>query len=514
MGSSTTRLLTADPSGYGSVHGDTAGADLIEPSDEGNIALDGYREELAEIKGQVLTWREKETIEIIPQCYRYLRDVFSSVCPTLDHWLRTSRSWVRAHGRDSSFHIILSCALTVMFIASYWALLEAAVAQGTVCGVLVLANVIAGVVHVNFILDNIQKWLTVKDVWLVFMASVNEFTCIYLWCELVGRGQFHYQYPQTSDHDSVMEKFVRFTLLSTSTQSHCGLSDVVPWSWISDFVSSVQMSIGMLFNVAFLIAIGRSEHDRWCLEKRLEHLETPRSSAAVLPSLSSEKSRADGEEEQVDFSSRIWVLCASVCRCAYFNAFLVVLLLQCLDLLLIYLCDFSNPALLGSMIFQLILMVGVLSASYYLTLFARVRLSFLAQTFACSCLTFAGVYVTVSLYVPEAYEIDLQSNFTQKPEASDHYAKLIAIMVQFSLSTQTATGFAQIMPRRAFPAHILIISQILISVLYKVIIVGLGIRDLGAIATSSAKTQPNEIVVTSLVDDLNQATMQMDTLSY
>ena len=113
-----------------------------------------------------------------------------------------------------------------------------------------------------------------------------------------------------------------------------------------------------------------------------------------------------------------------------------MLLLQCLDLLLIYLCDFSNPALLGSMIFQLILMVGVLSASHYLTLFARVRLSFLAQTFACSCLTFAGVYVTVSLYVPEAYEIDLQSNFTQKPEASDHYAKQIAIMVR-KLSLKT-----------------------------------------------------------------------------
>lgn len=179
--------------------------------------------------------------------------------------ISSARNWVEVRSDFAQAHLWCSVILTLLFVGLDAVRIWSSVIATTLCSIVAVVMVVAMVIHVRFLIRNMQDWLSVRDVWLTYIATVLEFTCIYAVCFQLQSDAFRYTDSSGSTEQEQLDKaymprsFVHFLYLSVSTQTHIGLSNMVPWAFLPDIVSIVQMGLGMLLVVTFVVCISRKD---------------------------------------------------------------------------------------------------------------------------------------------------------------------------------------------------------------------------------------------------------------
>ena len=453
-----------------------------------------------------------------------------------------SRELLEVNQGKGKYHFVASITLTIIFVVIYLLLgfdgilssvsLVLRAVGGTICMFFILSLM---VMHSRYLFSHTTARLTVVDVFLIYVCFIFEFTCAYILCHVYQPEAFKNKVYHDQSLQSQMEGLegvFRFFFLSISTQTHIGLCDMTPWSPLANLVSTFQMALGMVQIVAFLVWIHRVEVDATEIEAIFrrgspEHsrsLEPTRPylvnhSPPLLPRNPSPATAsadlAGGEETELISSdpssshlredahtrqrrkrtnrSRHNDVDDALKGCGRFfyqNLFLVVFGLQCLNGLVLDAADMPSWMVFSTLTWQILLIVMLLVASYYLALFTKIHLIFLAQSYGATSLAFAGAYVALAIYEPMAFSVPLHVygatlNTTGVSEVTaiqhgyeDEFFAMAIDYLHFSFAIMTCTGMSDLTPRN-MASRGLAGVHMLIAVLFNVIIIGLGMRDFG-----------------------------------
>jgi len=457
---------------------------------------------------------EEEGGIAVAMCRSGLRGV-TGCMPRPVNAFNSGRNWVEARSDFAQAHLWCSVILMLVFVGLDAAFFWSSATATILCSIVAVVMVVAMVMHVRFVVRNMQDWLRLRDVWLTYIATVLEFTCIYALCFKLQSDAFRYTDSSSSTEQEELDRaylprsFVRFLYLSVSTQTHIGLNDMVPWAFLPDVVSTVQMGLGMLLVVAFVVCINRKDIKDLVLYHSLATI-TQRSSKQVAPSHSlsvpvqealivgaRNESRADCTG-QVPRSQRTkgCGLCPDccpelLCRCSeltlrflYHNLFLVALLLQVACTITLWTGRHINTVMYVCLAVQILSVVLILIFSYYLALNTKVHFYFLAQSIGATTFIFAGAYITIAIFDPSGFHVPVAASSggghapISDEDIDGAYLNLLAQFVHFSFSIMTSTGSSEVLPSSS-ATRLLVTCHMLASVLFTVIIIGLGLRAYG-----------------------------------
>ena len=259
--------------------------------------------------------------------------------------------------------------------------------------------------------------------------------------------------------------FSLFLYFSISTMSSAGLGDVVPTLFASQLLSMIQMIAAVTFYSAiFALAISHRRS-------------------------SGRQSHSIQEDEVVDMVKAWLVKFPQLSKAiSVFKdwLFLATVGIQCFTLALLVIVHNSNihntspvaevfVAIFVSFI-QFFLFVFVLWLSLRIVhLFGTEHVSalFLAQSYLATLVYFAGIYFTIVLLSGRsAFVLSQDTNIL-----SESSFAIIWKLLYFSVSCQTSTGMGDIFPVTGV-ARFFVSCQMLVTVLYSVMILGLGITQI------------------------------------
>jgi len=305
-----------------------------------------------------------------------------------------------------------------------------------------------------------------------------------------------------SELTSVPEQLVLFFYYSTSTQTFTGFGDVSPLSLTAEAVASLQMCSGIIFSV-FIISMTLSRF-------------------ALTAEAAAQEGDSDGEEETEDDDDgrgrgggsggaggggggggsparqnlpglkrrRSLLHCCTrirllrrVRRLIRGMLLVVIVTLEGINLLVLYFvtreedgsnCSLSKSrttsvviALIASLLLQLAVVVMIISVSLkFVRNTSQVTIYFIIQSYASTLIAFGALYLTVSLLQCGSF------SFLKKPDLN--FAIVAVRFFYFSLVTMTTTGYGMVYPRW-WVAQLLVTVHMLVSLLYSVVIFGLGL---------------------------------------
>jgi hypothetical protein len=284
---------------------------------------------------------------------------------------------------------------------------------------------------------------------------------------------------------------------STITQTLIGYGDVYPLHPLLQLLANVQQVSGMFVGALILGQV-------------MEQLkESHRLSMAGMGQLHSRSGAPLDQEEGRHSGCWGWVR-SSYARMIAFPRLrefrrvvrryllLVIVVLETSNFVSLFIADpdifargsIQVAALAGTLAFQIAALCVVISVSLkYVRHADTVTLSFVLQSFLSACLCYAGIYVMMYCREPDTFHVGCSTCAAVGPANStaaaggaaalaDPFWLTIIAFVYFSITSMTSTGFGDIYPQTP-GARVVVCSQALVSVLYSVVILGMGLKSLG-----------------------------------
>ena len=326
---------------------------------------------------------------------------------------------------------------------------------------------------------NVARWNTV-EVWMLYLTCILGFQGIYRYVGALFDDSFTFPPgwrvggPGGVIHgrnDSVplgdtVSSMVLFTYFSIATQTTVGYGDVAPVKTLPRFLANLQMIIGLAFG-------------------------------SMIVGLTLESTQQRRQRNQAFASSRkktCWRKIKSHPAVVSFRRvlrqylLLITFAMSFLNTLVVYIVNeniLAEEATHGkgkrndhdlnvafvSVLFLILQGSFVLVTSFkYVRGASTVTLYFLMQVFFSTCVVFAGIYTTISIYQKRAF-VD-----TQRDNLYNQSFWMISYeFLYFSITTMTTTGYGTLSPRTSI-AQFFCSLEMIVSQIFTQIILSIGLQ--------------------------------------
>eukprot|EP00940_MAST-03C_sp_MAST-3C-sp2_P000689 g689.t1 len=314
------------------------------------------------------------------------------------------------------------------------------------------------------LLRNIDT-VSVGDSWNLYMATSLGFSGVYFLIFLFAADSFVANDPRVLDSgpDTLL---ISLTYYSVSVQTLTSPGDISPSGMLPEYVTVLQMLIGMLYSV-FIISHTQELFDHDSLH-------------SVQSTL---------RKQDRGCCARCWArlkdntLVRNVRLFMRRYLIIVSLVIWTTNLLMLHVLEpdvdrnfeYRLGVILVECIFQA-LQIGtvVLTSAKFVRHVDEITLSFLAQTFVAMCLTFCGLY---NLFYVFSRHGDRSFSLVRYDVGRTPTYVVVSQLFYFSVAMMTTAGIGDVYPRRWF-TQLLAASQMLLSVLFTIVVLGRGVSRL------------------------------------
>lgn len=314
----------------------------------------------------------------------------------------------------------------------------------------------------------------------MFLANCVAFAGFYTLCYAADKDSFYLQ--GSSGYESVSEVFALFFYYSISTMSSTGFGDITPLLFIPQSITLIQTLIAiMYFAGIFAMAMG---HFRTRMAESNQFQVDSRPSNDHLINRSHVRDTTD--------------ITSQIKRWVKHNLFLATLFSQGLNVLILCTIDYKMDQH-SQLQFNVLFTVCVIQIVQFAFVFGMclklvrqiqyldVSTSFLMQSFLATIIFFAGIYFSISLFNTSAFVVPVLAATGNSKNQFTRFWNF----VYFSTTCQTHTGLGDIVPI-AWLSRLVVSFHIFVSVLYSVVILGLGLAKLVDRSVPSDKEVPDE----------------------
>jgi len=332
--------------------------------------------------------------------------------------------------------------------------------------VLQIPQILIIVFGTSLLLRNLS-FVSLRDAWHMYLATVLGFSGVYFALYLCIDGAFESDDPYVFEGKPV-ELFVAMWYTSVAIQTLTGPGDISPIGALPELIVVVQMLAGMLYSVFIISHTQDLFHDHDEYDQQI---------------YSSQRRTADTR------TSRCWAFFtknACVRRIRLFTRrYLIVVSLTIYTANLTMLRHLEPDVLANynyrigvvgmECVFQALQIGSVLSTSWkFVRHVDEITISFLLQAFVAVCLTFSGLYNLFFAFSPAN---DKCFSLVSYELGKTPFYQIIAQLFYYSVATMTSAGFGDVYPRKWY-TRLLASTQMLISVLFTVVILGRGVSRL------------------------------------
>jgi len=359
--------------------------------------------------------------------------------------------------------------------------------------------------HLGMLRELQALYVRPAKVWNMYMSTVLSFAALYFTCFCFQRASFSVEgYAASGDDDvdpedpggiyedlktanDIPSIFIYFWYFSGAIMTSVGFGDITPTLWYSQAFTNLQMLLGTMYHVG---VFGLTLSHFRSFQKASEEAEAEANRIAA----------AEGRQPHVvvrmwtRFAAIPWVIrlrghprTARIKRFCIKYLVLVCLVLQCLNAVLLFSIPdpfrslkstdvgYTRKVLVLTFItfFQTALFVGVMWVSIRLVKKvgnADITAGFLIQSFLATALLFGGIYFVLFAATPN-------HQFSHHTAMDLTIFEVLYVFVHFSLTVMTTTGFGDVYARGVV-ARLFVLAQMLISILYSAVIIGLGTSQL------------------------------------
>ena len=367
--------------------------------------------------------------------------------------------------------------------------------------------------HVGMLRELVALYVRPVKVWNMYLSTVLAYAALYFSFFCFSRSSFNVDgyapsaapdpsLPSVPDQDvqtynDVPTVFLFFVYFSAAIMTSTGFGDIAPSDWYTQFATNSQMLVGTTYHVGvFGLTLA---HFRSFQRMSEEEKERQRRKAEQDPSvLTSVMSMV----EKLQLAARIRNVHPGLDRfrklCIRHLAIFSVVFQVLVTLLLLAVpggspFDALTPAdgsryvvkmlIISVMVLlQFLLFLVILLVSFRLVRGvnnADLTANFLVQSYVATALLFGGIYFILFAATPH-------HQFSREVDFSTSLFSVLYIFIHFSLTVLTTTGFGDIYARGAI-ARMVVLVEMLVSILYNAVIIGLGTSQL--IDMQSAKAE-------------------------
>ena len=371
--------------------------------------------------------------------------------------------------------------------------------------------------HAGMLKELLALYVRPVKIWNIYVSTLLCYAALYFTCFCYDRASFNVDgyaldaapdpaAPDLPDSDTatyndVPTLFVFFTYFSGAIMTSTGFGDIAPAKWYTQFFSNSQMLVGLMYHVGvFGLTLSHfrqfqklSEEEKE--EKRREAAERtdPSMLASVMHAVSSlQLARRMREVHPWLDVIRLWCIR---------HLFWLTAISSVLTTLLLYAIPGGDPfaTLTSADGSAYSIKIGVLSVMVLLesllavvVVFVSFRLvrqinstelsaGFLIQSYLATALLFGGIYFILYAATPH-------HQFSRRFDSQTSIFEVLYIFLHFSFTVMTTTGFGDIYARGVI-ARAFVLVEMLVSILYNAVIIGLGTSQL--IDLQSAEAEKN-----------------------
>ena len=373
--------------------------------------------------------------------------------------------------------------------------------------------------HSGMMKELLALYVRPTKIWNIYVSTLICYTALYFTCFCYDRGSFNvdgYAPDSTPDsagglpdtdtqnYNDVPTLFVFFLYFSAAIMTSTGFGDIAPAKWYTQFFSNSQMLVGMMYHVGvFGLTLSHfrqfqkmSEEERE-RRKRLKEQEDPSMLTSVMLAVSNlQLARRIREVHPVLDDVRRWCIR---------HLFWVTAISSILITLLLYAIPGGDPfatlttadgsaynikiAVLTVMVFlESLLAIVVVFVSFRLVRqinSTELSANFLIQSYLSTALLFGGIYFILYAATPH-------HQFSRRFDSQTSIFEVLYIFLHFSFTVMTTTGFGDIYARGVI-ARAFVLVEMLVSILYNAVIIGLGTSQLIDLQSAEAEKKFKEV---------------------
>lgn len=320
----------------------------------------------------------------------------------------------------------------------------------------------------------VRPWLLVT----MYLSNILAFAGVYTHCVSSNASSFRvysYESDLVQGENTVWENYALFMYYSIAVMSSAGLGDIAPHTWYTNFLSTVQMlSASLYFAGIFSVGIShfkqKSQHD----SNRIISVASP---STTHPA------------EEIEVAAWKWKYCNPL-RIYFVRGktqleewiirwlFPISLVFQCLAVWIMYSAEHQHHPLVvlavGLLVAFQVIIIVILSVRLVFKIQHReLPPLFLAQAYLAHVLFFATVYQTIYVLMGEnSWTVPPIQNDTS--DTASTWFDLFMSLLFFTVTCQTTIGVGDVHPNNPL-SRFAVCVQLLLSVVYTVVIVGLGL---------------------------------------
>ena len=424
-----------------------------------------------------------------------------------------------AYNRSLLCSLCLQLLLVLLFLAIDPYTLQTGYAMNAAISVLLVLVELCQLLfllaaHIGMLRELVALYVRPVKVWNMYLSTVLSYAALYFSAFCFSRASFNVDgYAPSAAPDSnlapapdqdaqtyndVPTIFLFFIYFSAAIMTSTGFGDIAPADWYTQMLSNSQMLVGTTYHVGVFgltLAHFRSFQRMSEEEKERQRRKEEQEPQSVLTSVMS-------MVEKLQLASRIRNVHPGLDRfrklCIRHLAIFSIVFQVLVTLLLLAVpggspfdaltpADGSRYVVKMSIISVMVLLQFLLFLVILLVSFRLVRgvnnadltANFLVQSYIATALLFGGIYFILFAATPH-------HQFSREVDFSTSLFSVLYIFIHFSLTVLTTTGFGDIYARGAI-ARMVVLVEMLVSILYNAVIIGLGTSQL--IDMQSAKAE-------------------------
>jgi len=374
--------------------------------------------------------------------------------------------------------------------------------------------------HSGMMKELLALYVRPTKIWNIYVSTLVCYAALYFTCFCYDRGSFNVdgyapddkpdaadpQLPDsdTQNYNDVPTLFIFFLYFSGAIMTSTGFGDIAPAKWYTQFFSNSQMLVGMMYHVGvFGLTLS---HFRQFQRMSEEEKEKKRQEAAQEdPSMLSSVMHAVSSLQLARRMREVHPFLDDIRRFCIRHLFWVTSISSVLITLLLYAIPGGDPfatltsadgsaynikvAMLSIMVFlESILAIVVVFVSFRLVKqinSTELSANFLIQSYLSTALLFGGIYFILYAATPH-------HQFSRRFDSQTSIFEVLYIFLHFSFTVMTTTGFGDIYARGVI-ARAFVLVEMLVSILYNAVIIGLGTSQLIDLQSAEAEKKFQEV---------------------
>ena len=380
-----------------------------------------------------------------------------------------------------------------------------------------LAFIVAA--HSGMMKELLALYVRPTKIWNIYVSTLVCYAALYFTCFCYDRASFNvdgYSPDEAADsagglpdtdtqnYNDVPTVFIFFLYFSGAIITSTGFGDIAPSKWYTQFFSNTQMLVGLMYHVGvFGLTLSHFRQFQKMTEeerenkRRMDETDDPSMLSSVMHAVNSlQLARRMREVHPFLDDARRWCIR---------HLFWVTAVSSVLITLLLYAIPGGDPfatltsadgsaynikiAVLSIMVFlESILAVVVMFVSFRLVRQINstdLSATFLIQSYLSTALLFGGIYFILYAATPH-------HQFSRRFDAQTSIFEVLYIFLHFSFTVMTTTGFGDIYARGVI-ARGFVLVEMLVSILYNAVIIGLGTSQLIDLQSAEAEKKFQEV---------------------